>query len=102
MEALIEKIMNVLHHLPKDELQEVLDFAEVLARHQNLEATQLDKQLNAKEMETEHPSTYQIEDSAFEATADQLADELARSAGSNVPKLSDYAVSRASIYEDHP
>jgi hypothetical protein len=102
METLIEKIMNVLHHLPKDELQEVLDFAEVLARHQNLEATHVEEQPNTKEMETEQPSTYQLEDTAFEATADQLADELARCTGSNVSKLSDYAVSRASIYEDHP
>jgi TRAP-type C4-dicarboxylate transport system substrate-binding protein len=101
MDALIEKIVDVLHHLPEDELQEVLDFAEVLAGHQNLEATNVEEQLNAKEMETEQPSTYQLEDAAFEATADQLADELAKYAGSNVPKLSDYAVSRASIYEDH-
>jgi predicted oxidoreductase len=102
MEALIEKIMNVLHHLPKDELQEVLDFAEVLAGHQNLDATYVKEQLNTKEMETEQPSTHQLKDVAFEATADQLGDELAKYADSNMPKLSDYAVSRASIYEDHP
>ena len=38
----------------------------------------------------------------FEAVADQLADELTASLGPNVPSLSDYAVSRAGIYEDHP
>lgn len=38
----------------------------------------------------------------FEAVADQLADEFAACVGSNAPVLSDYAVSRASIYEDHP
>jgi hypothetical protein len=104
MEALIEKIMNILHHLSEDELQGVLDFAEVLARHQDFEATRVEEQLNIKEMEIEQPSTYStyLEDAVFEATADQLADELVRSAGSNLPKLSDYAVSRASIYEDHP
>lgn len=101
MEALIEKIVDMLHHLPEDELQEVLDFAEVLARQQNLEGTRIEEQSNTKEMETEQPGAY-LEDVAFEATADQLADELAKSADSNVPKLSDYAVSRASIYEDHP
>jgi hypothetical protein len=101
MEALIEKIMNILHHLPEDKLQGVLDFAEVLARHQDFEATRVEEQLNTKEMEIEQPSTY-LEDAVFEATVDQLADELVRSAGSNVLKLSDYAVSRASIYEDHP
>ena len=102
MEALIEKIMKVLPYLPKDELQEVLDFAEVLAGHQNLEATHVEEHLHTKEMETEQLSTYQLQDAAFEATADQLADELARYADSNAPKLSDYAVSRASIYEGHP
>jgi hypothetical protein len=101
MEALIEKIMDVLHHLPKNELQVVLDFAEVLAGHQSFEATHVEEQLNTKEMATEQPDAY-LEDAAFEAAADQLADELAKYAGSNVPKLSDYAVSRASIYEDHP
>ncbi|WP_193194720.1 hypothetical protein [Nostoc sp. MG11] len=38
----------------------------------------------------------------FELVADQLADEFAASVGSNIPMLSDYAVSRESIYEDHP
>lgn len=41
-------------------------------------------------------------DVGFEAVADQLADELTVSLGPNVPSLSDYAVSRAGIYEDHP
>jgi Protein of unknown function (DUF2281) len=101
VEALIEKIVDMLHHLPEDELQEVLDFAEVLARQQELEGTRIEEQLNTKEMKTEQPGAY-LADAAFEATADQLADELARFDGSNVPKLTDYAVSRASIYEDHP
>ena len=38
----------------------------------------------------------------FEATADQLADELTICRGLHAPALSDYAVSRAGIYEDHP
>jgi antitoxin ParD1/3/4 len=38
----------------------------------------------------------------FEAVADQLADELAADCGPNAPSLSDYAVSRKGIYEDHP
>ncbi|MEW6499141.1 MAG: hypothetical protein AB1589_42655 [Cyanobacteriota bacterium] len=41
-------------------------------------------------------------DRTFEDIADQLADELARSVGTNVPLLSDYAISRAGIYEEHP
>ena len=38
----------------------------------------------------------------FEAVADQLANELTADLGPDVPSLSDYAVSREGIYEDHP
>ena len=38
----------------------------------------------------------------FEAAADQLADELTGNLGPDAPSLSDYAVSREGIYEDHP
>ncbi len=41
-------------------------------------------------------------DDEFEIVADQLADEFTAYVGANAPVLSDYAVSRASIYEDHP
>jgi antitoxin ParD1/3/4 len=44
----------------------------------------------------------QLNDEEFEAAVDQLTDELVAYVGSNVPVLSDYAVSRAGIYEDHP
>lgn len=37
----------------------------------------------------------------FDAILDQLADEMASYFGPNPPVLSDYAVSRAGIYEDH-
>ncbi|WP_199249021.1 hypothetical protein [[Phormidium] sp. ETS-05] len=41
-------------------------------------------------------------DSEFEVVADHLADELAACLGANVLPLSDDAVSRAGIYEEHP
>ena len=44
----------------------------------------------------------QLSNEEFEALADQLADELAICIGPNAPALSDYAVSRAGIYADHP
>ena len=43
-----------------------------------------------------------LTDTAFEAVADQLADELSACHRPNAPVLSDHAVSRAGIYEDHP
>jgi antitoxin ParD1/3/4 len=43
-----------------------------------------------------------LTEAEFEAVADQLADELRADLGPNAPSLSDYAVSREGIYEDHP
>lgn len=37
----------------------------------------------------------------FEYLADQLADEFAEMVEPSIPALSDYAMSRASIYEEH-
>ena len=37
----------------------------------------------------------------FEALADQLADEFMEVIGPDCPPLSDYAVSREGLYEDH-
>jgi antitoxin ParD1/3/4 len=41
-----------------------------------------------------------LSDEEFEAIADQLADEVAGARPPGAPPLSDYAVSRAGIYED--
>jgi ApbE superfamily uncharacterized protein (UPF0280 family) len=43
-----------------------------------------------------------LEDDEFEAIADQLADEFQKYVGSTVPNVSDEAVSRSGIYEEHP
>lgn len=44
----------------------------------------------------------QLNDEEFEVVADKLADEFALCVGSNLAVLSDYTVTRESIYEDHP
>jgi antitoxin ParD1/3/4 len=43
-----------------------------------------------------------LSDEEFEALSDQLADELMAERGPMAEPLSDYAVSREGIYEDHP
>ncbi|MBD2569260.1 hypothetical protein [Anabaena lutea] len=43
-----------------------------------------------------------INQEEFETTLDELADDFAACVVANAPILSDYAVSRESIYEDHP
>lgn len=42
-----------------------------------------------------------LSDDEFEALADQLADEFVASVGPDCPPLSDDAVSREGLYEDH-
>lgn len=41
-------------------------------------------------------------DMEWEAVADDLVDTFAQLVSAEVPELSDYAVSRAGIYADHP
>jgi predicted transcriptional regulator len=43
-----------------------------------------------------------VDEDELEVSVDKLLDEFATSMGSNLPTLSDYAVSRESIYEDRP
>ena len=42
-----------------------------------------------------------LSDDKFEALADQLADDFMDYVGPDCPPLSDYAVSREGLYEDH-
>jgi len=51
-------------------------------------------------LEQKSPNELSVEE--FEALADQLVDEMDRMIAPGTPPLSDYALSRESIYEDHP
>ncbi|MCL1473234.1 hypothetical protein [Argonema antarcticum] len=90
MEPLIDSIVQKLHHLPQPKLNEVLNFVEFLTWQEKGE-----NQLDVSESTAEINPT-------FEDIADRLAEEFAKSVGTNLPLLSDYAVSRAGIYEEHP
>jgi len=46
-------------------------------------------------------NTTQLSDDKFEALADQLADDFMDYVGPDYRPLSDYAVSREGLYEDH-
>jgi antitoxin ParD1/3/4 len=46
--------------------------------------------------------SHRLDENEFETLADQLAEEMANRVGSPAPALSDYAVSREGIYEEHP
>lgn len=50
----------------------------------------------------QQPTASVRNDEEWETIADQLADAVAASIAPNTPALSEYAVSRAGIDEDHP
>lgn len=90
MQTPIEEIVRKLHSLPEAKILEVLDFVEFLAWNKRSFSSQ---QLENDPIE---------EDDKFEAIADHLADIFQTQVGTTVPLLSDYAVSRAGIYEEYP
>jgi len=91
MEFFLDSIVNKLQHLPQSRWQEVLNFVEFLT-WQEVHSHQLDSP----------ESISGISNQEFEYLADQLTDEFNQSFGADIPTVSDYAVSRAGIYEEHP
>jgi hypothetical protein len=92
MEAVIESIVSKLRYLAKPQLEVVLNFVDFL-----------NWQSEPSLLSTVSNSEAEISDREFEILLDELADEFIKNMGVlNVPMLSDFAVSRAGIYEDHP
>ena len=91
MEAVIESIVSKLRYLGKPQLEVVLNFVDFLtwqsAQGSSSKASDSDAELTDRE---------------FEILLDELADDFIKSLGSNVPVLSDFAISREGIYEEHP
>ncbi|MEG4320403.1 MULTISPECIES: hypothetical protein [unclassified Microcoleus] len=91
MEAVIESIVDKLRYLGKPQLEVVLNFVDFLtwqsAPNRSSKASDSDAEISDRE---------------FEILLDELADEFIKNMGVNVPALSDFAISRAGIYEEHP
>lgn len=90
METLIKEIVQKLHSLPEIKILEVLDFVEFLTWNK--------ERLTSQQLKNDALR----EDEEFEAIADHLANEFKMHVGATTTVLSDYAVSRAGIYEEHP
>jgi len=74
-----------------------------IARHNAESVCQLLAEALAPTVEALLQQTpHQINNDEFETVADLLADEFAANIKSTTPTLSDYAVSRAGIYDGHP
>jgi hypothetical protein len=91
METIIESIVSKLRYLAKPQLEVVLNFVDFL-----------NWQSAPSLLSTVSNSEAEISDCELEILLDELADEFIKNMGVNVPMLSDFAVSRAGIYEDHP
>ncbi|WP_293346660.1 MULTISPECIES: hypothetical protein [unclassified Microcoleus] len=90
MEALIESIVDKLRYLAKPQLEVVLNFVDFLTWKST-----------SGLLSTVSDSDAEISDREFEMLLDELADDVIKSVGGNVPMLSDFAISRAGIYEEH-
>ncbi|NER48793.1 MAG: hypothetical protein F6J92_19275 [Symploca sp. SIO1A3] len=85
-------IEELLQEVPKTERPQQLTLEQVYELQQDLTNPTVLKNYNELSQDNEE----------FEAIADRLADEFQIYTGATVPLLSDYAVSRAGIYEEHP
>lgn len=82
--------MRKLHSLSEVKVLEVLDFVDLLSVDKgHLTSALPDNDIVQKNEE-------------FESIADRLADEFQIYVGATVPALSDDAVSRGEIYQEHP
>jgi len=91
METVIESIVGKLRYLAKPQLEVVLNFVDFLT-------WQSAPSLSSKASD----SDAELSDREFEILLDELADEFIKNLGVNIPVLSDFAISRAGIYEDNP
>lgn len=77
-----------------------------IARQDNIGIRQLLADVFAPTVETLLQKTpvytHEMSEEEFETLADQLAEEFTASIKPGTPPLSNYAVSRAGIYEEHP
>jgi len=90
MEILITEIVRKLHSLSEVKVLEVLDFVDFLSWNKGrLASPPLGNDISQASEE-------------FETISDRLADEFQMYVGATTPALSDYAVSRSGIYEEHP
>jgi hypothetical protein len=89
-----EEILLSIQKLPQDSLGELVNFIEYL-QFKNSSKPNQDNQ-NYQEAEVNLTTKITSEES------EQIIEEILTEVGEEIPSLSDYAVSRAGIYEDHP
>jgi hypothetical protein len=94
VKAIPEEILLSIQSLPQESLRELTSFIEYL-QYKN----------RSKKNQTNHTiKVQQIAEKTIinPAESEELIEEMLEVIGNSIPALSDYAVSRAGIYEDHP
>ena len=89
-----EKILSSIQKLPEESLGELVNFIEYLQFKNSSKANQDDRNHSVAGIS----STTKITPEESE----QIIEEILTEVGDSIPSLSDYAVNRAGIYEDHP
>jgi len=93
-EVIPEEILLSIQNLPQESLGELVDFIEYLQYKNSLKKNRDSQTYGEQEIETEITITA--------AESEELIEQMLTEIGDSLPNLSDYAVSRAGIYEEHP
>jgi hypothetical protein len=90
---LTEEILFSIQKLPPDSVGELLNFLEYLQFKNSSQSNQNSQNLQQSQKKLETKITPE--------QSEQIIEEILTEIGEDLPSLSDYAVSRAGIYEDH-
>ncbi len=89
-----EEILLSIQNLPQESLGELVNFLEYLQYKNSLKKNQSSQNVQEKEIQAEITITA--------SESEMMIEEMLREISDCLPSLSDYAVSRAGIYEEHP
>jgi len=93
-EAIPEEILLSIQNLPQESLGELVDFIEYLQYKNSLKKNRASKTYEEQEIKAEITITA--------SESEELIEQMLTEVGDSLPSLSDYAVSRAGIYDEHP
>ena len=89
-----EEILSSIQSLPQESLGELVNFIEYLQFKNSSKPNQDTQNISAVEENLTTKITPE--------KSEQIIEEILTEVGDSIPSLSDYAVSRAGIYEEHP
>lgn len=94
VKAIPEEILLSIQNLPQESLTELANFLEYLQYKNSLKKNRDSKNIREQEIEAEITITA--------SESEELIEQMLTEIGDSLPSLSEYVVSRASIYQEHP